>query len=79
MVELGIYKAVIAPLKDRFSKTIESIENNKDKLVSDGVEDNEATVFTKDIQKIIGIMCLPTIPEALCLEVYEDGYVKIIT
>lgn len=78
MVELGIYKAIVAPLKGMLNRVIWGIHNNKDKLVDEGANDNGSTVFNKDLQKIIGIMCLPTIPEALCLEVYENGYVKII-
>lgn len=78
-MKVRLYKGVITPLKGMFNKVIEGIGSSKGKRVNEDIEAVEATVLMGDMQKTIRVICLSILPGVLCLEIYEDGYAKVIT
>lgn len=72
MVKLNMLRAIATPIKSAFSKN--SIAGVKDYKK----EEKEFTEPYVTKPKIKGVDCIFMIHEMLCLEVYEDGYIKRI-
>lgn len=72
------HKTVGSLFKVVFGKVAKGVgDSGKGKPAVKDAEDGETT-SGGDSQKIIGIMCLPTISQPLCLEVYNDGNAKVM-
>jgi hypothetical protein len=73
MVKLGLIKAAATPIKNIFSKAGKTInEGSTEKGIG------SLSIANAGIVRVKEIFCIPLVPDTMCYEVYEDGYIHAI-
>ncbi|MEM3980272.1 MAG: hypothetical protein QXV06_07255 [Ignisphaera sp.] len=74
MIKLGVIKVLTGSIKNTLSIAKKSI--NKSKIVEKTRKTEEITSFIK--HNVKDTLCIITMLEPSCYEIYEDGYIKEI-
>lgn len=74
MIKLGVIRVLRGPIKNTISTTKKAV--NESRIVEKTRKTEEIVSLIKP--KVKDTLCIITIPEPGCYEIYEDGYIKEI-
>jgi hypothetical protein len=73
MIKLGIVKAITTPIKNVFNKVEETVNGGGMGKAVEAIK-----IINIGKTKIKETICIPLVPETMCYDIYEDGYIQAV-